>query len=67
MHLYVVGQALSQASNEEKARVSKLMEIAYVMAREEIAFKKFGALVNLEKRHGVHLGDAYNHLSLIHI
>jgi len=37
------------------------MEIAYVMAKEEVAFKKFGALVNLEKRHGVHLGDAYNH------
>jgi len=37
------------------------MEIAYITAKEEIAFKKFGALVNLEKRHGVHLGDAYNH------
>jgi hypothetical protein len=55
-----VGQALSHATDEEKARVLKLMDIAYLLAKEEMPFKKFGAIVNLEKRHGVHLGDTYN-------
>ena len=35
-------------------------DVAYVMAKESIPFAKYPSLVQLEKRHGVELGHAYN-------
>ena len=35
-------------------------DVAYVMAKESIPFAKYPSLVQLEQRHGVELGHAYN-------
>ncbi|XP_071835235.1 zinc finger protein 862-like [Apostichopus japonicus] len=57
--LYFSGRALCGAEEAEKTRVSKLTEIAYFLAKEEIAFKKFPAHVQQEMRHGVKLRGAH--------
>ena len=54
-----IGRAMSSASNEEKTRVSKLVDLVYVVANQEMPFSKYPALIELEKRHGVQLGDTY--------
>ncbi|XP_014344302.1 zinc finger protein 862-like [Latimeria chalumnae] len=54
-----LGQALVRASTEERERVGKLIEIAYFVAKEELPFSMLPALVALEKKHGVNLGDTY--------
>ena len=54
-----IGRALACASEEEMLRVSKLVDVAYVVAKEELPFSKFPALVEVEKRHGVDLGNTY--------
>ncbi|KAJ8885318.1 hypothetical protein PR048_011515 [Dryococelus australis] len=66
-----VGKAMSSVSSETKQHIRKLVDIAYVLAQEEIAFNEFPKLVELEKRHGVDIGEKYatvpkdilNHLS----
>ena len=50
---------MAGATAEERSRVSKLMEIAYFIASEEILFSKFPGLVELKKPHGVSLGSTY--------
>ena len=54
-----IGRALSSASSEEKARVAKLIDLAYVIAKEELPFSKYSSFVELERRHGVALSGAY--------
>ena len=54
-----IGRALATASQEQTARVCKLFEVAYMLAKEEIPFTKYPAVLELEKRHGVSLGTAY--------
>ncbi|KAJ8895658.1 hypothetical protein PR048_000994 [Dryococelus australis] len=54
-----VGKAMSSVSGETKQRIGKLVYIAYVLAQEEIAFNKFLKLVELEKHHGVDIGETY--------
>ena len=39
--------------------MSKLFDIAYVVAKEEMAFTKYPSLMALEKRHGVEVGNTY--------
>ena len=51
-----IGRALAGASNQELMRVSKLFDLAYVVAKP---FSKYPALVEVEKRHGVDIGTAY--------
>ena len=53
-----LGRALATASQEQRARVCKLFEVAYIL-KEEIPFTKYPAVLELEKRHGVSLGTAY--------
>ena len=36
-----------------------MIEIAYVVAKEEMPFTKFVPIAKLEKRHGVELGQTY--------
>ena len=43
-----IGKAMAGATPEERSRVSKLMEIAYFIASEEILFLKFPGLVELK-------------------
>ena len=54
-----IGRALAGASGTEKVRVSKLFDLAYVIAKKELPFTKYPALVEVEKRHGVALGNTY--------
>ena len=43
-----------------KDRVSRLFEVAYMISREEMPFTKFPAIVELDKRHGICLGQTYH-------
>ena len=54
-----LGRALTTTSQEQKVRVCKLFEVTYMLAKEEIPFAKYPAVIELEKRHGVSLGTAY--------
>eukprot|EP00057_Strongylocentrotus_purpuratus_P017041 XP_011671515.1 PREDICTED: zinc finger protein 862-like [Strongylocentrotus purpuratus] len=56
-----IGKALAGASSEEEKRVSKLFDIAYAIAKEELPFTKYPVFVELEKKHGVPLGNTYTH------
>ena len=55
-----IGRAVASASSNEKDRVSRLFEVAYMISREEMPFTKFPAIVELDKRHGVCLGQTYH-------
>ena len=39
--------------------MSKLFDVAYFIAKQEMAFAKFPALLGLERRHGVSVGNTY--------
>ena len=41
---------------EEVAIMKKLLETAYLVAKEELPFSKFGILINNERRHRVDNG-----------
>ncbi|XP_014669333.1 PREDICTED: zinc finger protein 862-like [Priapulus caudatus] len=56
-----IGKALAGASGEEEKRVSKLFDIAYTIAKEELPFTKYPVVIGLEKKHGVPLGNTYTH------
>ena len=58
-HFTPIGRALARSSQEQTTRVCKLFEVAYMLAKEEIPFAKYPAVLDLEKRHGVSLGTAY--------
>ena len=55
------GKAFASATTEESSRVGKLglFDAAYMLAKEEMPFTKYPAIVELEKRHGVSLGSTY--------
>jgi len=54
-------------SDEEMKRVIHLMDLAYTLAKEEIAFLKFPSLAEAQKRAGAKLGDtSTNMLPKIH-
>ena len=55
-----IGRAVASASSEEKDRVSRLVQVAYIISREELPFTKFPAIEELDKRHGVFLGQTYH-------
>ena len=42
-----------------KEQMRKKFDICYVMTKENIAFRKYAALHELETHHGVDLGPAY--------
>ena len=43
-----IGRAVASASSEEKDRVSRLFEVAYMISREETPLTKFPAIVELD-------------------
>ena len=55
-----IGRALAGASGEEMLRVSKLFDISYMLAKEELPLSKYPALIEVEKRRGVDVGNTYN-------
>lgn len=54
-----IGKAMFQASNEEENKVGKLIDISYLIAKQELPFSLFPEIAQLEKRHGVQLGETY--------
>ena len=54
-----IGRAMALASSEEVKCVSKLFDIVYVVAREELPFTKYPLLMELERWHGVSVGKTY--------
>ena len=54
-----LGKAVATATSEETQRVEKLMDDAYMLAKEELPFTKYPAILELEKRHGVAVGNSY--------
>ena len=55
----VIGRSMKCAQTEERDRVKKLVDISYMMAKEEIPFSKFASIARLEIRHKVALGQTY--------
>ncbi len=53
------GRGFRNAEKEEIERVKKLIDIAYLIAKEEKPMTMFKPLAELEKRHGVQLGSSY--------
>ena len=45
--------------SEAEAKINRKFDLAYVMAKENIAFTKMKPLCQLEERHGVDLGETY--------
>ena len=54
-----ISRAMASASSEEVKRESKLFDVAYVVAREDLPFTKYPLLIELERRHGVRVGQTY--------
>ena len=54
-----LGKAFASVTTEESNRFVKLFDVAYMLAKEEMPFTKYPAIVELEKRHGVSLGSTY--------
>ena len=52
-----LGRAFFKLNQQENERVKKLIEIAFVVAKEEFPFTKFVPIAQLEKRHGIELGQ----------
>ena len=49
------------AKGDEKVaeKTKRKFEIAYFIAKEELSFKKYEKIINLEEMHGVSMGEAY--------
>ena len=54
-----IAWALTTISPEEMDRLKVKFDIAYFIAKENIAFTKYGKLCELEARHGVKIGTSY--------
>ena len=52
---FIIRKALCSTNAEETDRLSKLFDVVYFIAKQEMAFAKFSALLGLERRHGVTL------------
>ena len=52
-----VATTLGRAFFKLNERAKKLIEIAFVVAKEELPFTKFVPIAQLEKRHGIELGQ----------
>ena len=54
-----IGCALSTLDSTTRARMRRIFDLCFMMAKESIAVAKYPSLLELEKRHGVDLGHAY--------
>ena len=54
-----IAKALHKLDNAATARMKHKFDIAYVIAKQNMAFAKIGPLCELEERHGVDLGEGY--------
>ena len=56
-----IAQSLSFLSEDEWRRLKAKFDIAYFVATEQLAFRKYPRICELEARHGVDLGRSYLH------
>ena len=54
-----IARSLLRMDQALKERMRKKFDICYVMTKENMAFRKYPALHELETHHGVDLGPAY--------
>lgn len=54
-----IAQSFMKIDETAQERLMKKFDICYVMAQENMAFRKYKALHQLEARHGVDLGQSY--------
>ena len=59
-----IGCALSTLDSTTRARMGRIFDLCFMMAKESIAFAKYPSLLELEKRHRVDLGHAYTNTEL---
>ena len=55
-----IGRCLATLDSETRARMERKFDLCYVMAKQSIPFAKYSALIELEQRHEVDIGRAYN-------
>ena len=54
-----IAAALNKIDTARMAATKRKFDIAYNIAKENMAFSKMGALCELQERHGVDLGSGY--------
>ena len=54
-----IGHSLSTMDRETRTRMGRKFQLCFVMAKENIPFAKYPALLLLEEHHGVDVGSAY--------
>ena len=54
-----IAQSLHTLSDEELKKVRKKFDVAYFVATEQLAFRKYPQICALEMKHGVDLGSSY--------
>ena len=54
-----IAAAFSSMSGDERVVLRRKFDIAYVLAKERLFFRKFPTLCELETWHGINLGLAY--------
>lgn len=54
-------QSLNTMSEDERRKLRAKFDIAYFVATEQLAFRKYPRICELEARHGVNLGSSYLH------
>ena len=54
-----IARSLLTMDEASQVRMERTFDICYVLAKENMAFKKYPAIYELEERHGVNLGHAY--------
>ena len=55
-----IGRCLSTLDSDTRARMERKFDVCFVMAKQSIPFAKYPALLELEQRHEVDTGHAYN-------
>lgn len=58
-----LGEALVNSEQADRDNVGRLIEIVYMMAKRALPFNNFNSLCNMEKRHGVSLGSAFQNVA----
>jgi len=54
-----IAQVLTRWSENEKARLRRKFDIAYLVATESMSFLKYPVICELEKKHGLDIGVSY--------
>ena len=56
-----IAQSLNSLSEDERRKLRAKFDITYFVATEQLAYRKYPRICELEARHGVNLGSSYLH------